>query len=173
MEKTITLEHIKNLSIEDITRLYRQGYSIEGTQNTGCSSCGQNKMIIVPTGITLQGTIQGLAGNCGNIVQGTSKNLNVSVTTAGTPPYTFKIYRASGTNATTGFAQIESTYVGGTSETSHSFSHVFNESVGSYTFRGEITDSCSTGVKMVNSDCNVTITTVISCTNPMVAMTIT
>lgn len=97
-----------------------------------------------------------LTGSCGNIIQGTSKSLNVNMTTAGTLPYTFKIYRASGLNATTGFEQIETTYVGLATETNHSFPHLFNEAFGNYTFRGEITDSCLTPITVTN-DCNVSI----------------
>ncbi len=97
------------------------------------------------------------------IIQGTSKNVTVAVTTAGTPPYTFRFYADTAVKA--------GPYTGTATETSHIFNGVvFNEALGSHVYKGEIVDSCATGAKTSEDHCSITI--VAACTVPVVQLTI-
>ena len=40
MNKILTLEQIKKMSIEETTNAYRNGYVLEGMESAGCSGCG-------------------------------------------------------------------------------------------------------------------------------------
>lgn len=184
-DKTLNLEQIKRMSTDEILNLYRQGYSLADTPHCGqgCAGCNDQNMNVqetvlkmdCPPGVScvpcnqsnqtnqLQFSerqyIQPLAPNCGSFVQNSNRTITVTAT-GGTPPYTlFELLRANGADATTGFVGIDS-YVPSGSQTSYAFTHQLTETPGTYTFRGQITDSClpsNGGPKVVYNDCNLTV----------------
>lgn len=70
-----------------------------------------------------------------SITRGVTGNITASITTAGTPGYIYKLY-ADGV--------LKQTYptTGTTTAAIHTFSHIFNETVGPHTYRVNVTDSC-------------------------------
>jgi len=127
--KTISLESMKNMSIDEILELYRNGYRLE----------------LLPSE-----TVMSPTASCPtNIMQGTTHTIRVErdPTKTGTPDYVYKWY-LDGT--------LKETYPtsGKTSDTSHTFTYTFNEAVGSHTIKGEITDSCN---KTSTEQCTITI----------------
>lgn len=63
----------------------------------------------------------------GIIAQGKTRYFDINIAIPDIPPYTFKLYRAEDFNATTGFVQIETTYICGENETSHQFIHLMKD----------------------------------------------
>lgn len=69
------------------------------------------------------------------IIKGSTRNVNVTVTTPGTPGYIYKLYVDN---------VLKSTYpnAGTVTETSHNFSYKFDEPLGAHVVKTELTDSC-------------------------------
>lgn len=144
----LKLEDMQRMSIDEIIDKYSNGYRL-----------GPSQMSLNIEGI--QTCIQTLATCLSTIQQGTTKNIVATLTTPGTPGYVYKLYIDN--------VLIE-TYptTGTTNDTSRTFSHIFNESPGSHTYKTELIDSCtSPGPKTVSDSCPVTITTV-ACPTPVV-----
>ena len=85
-----------------------------------------------------------------SIPQGATRNVTVAVDASpnnGTPPYVYRLY----------VDNVEKirypTSSGTTPNTSHIFSWTFNESVGSHTYKGQVTDSCSPTPKYDDDVC--------------------
>lgn len=147
MNKVLTIEKIKKMSQEEIIEAYRNGYRLEEKiEKVECTECNTTQQL---------GTV-----SCpSSIPKGTAKTVILSLTTAGTPPYTYKFYADGALKYTSP----------STSDTTHSFSYTFDETAGSHTYKGEATDNCPTGVKSDSSQCTITITV---CPVPVLNMTI-
>lgn len=152
MYKTVTLEQMKRMSIDDIVNLYKDGYGLEPS----CKSCGNGETNYYSNRL-------GPASCPESIIKGTTKTLTVSVITPGTKPYTLKFY-VDGSLKT-----ISATW----DDTNNRFIFVwtFNETVGNHTYATEIVDSCATSVKTSNRDI-CTINIVAPCGIPEVVLTI-
>ena len=90
-----------------------------------------------------------------SIPQGATRNVTVAVDASpnnGTPPYVYRLYVDN-------VEKIRYPTSGTTPNTSHIFSWTFNESVGSHTYKGQVTDSCSPTPKVEISECTIDITT--------------
>lgn len=146
MNKILTLEQMKRMSIDEIVDSYRNEYRLS------CKTCEE-------------GNISRLSpASCPtSIIQGTTKILTAAVTTQGTPPYTPKFY-------VDGIQKIiVSTW--DSANNRFTFSWTFDETVANHTYAIEVVDSCATGVKTSNRDV-CTINIVAPCLNPTVVLTI-
>lgn len=148
MNKVLTIEQLKKMSQEEIIEAYKNGYRLEEKiEKVGCKEC-ENTVLEL-------GTV-----SCpSSLPKGIAKTVTLSLTTAGTPPYTYKFYAD-------GVLKHTSPSI---SDTTHSFSYTFDETAGSHTYKGEVTDSCPTGAKSDSSQCTITITV---CPVPVLNMTI-
>lgn len=127
----LDINQMQKMSIDEIVGLYKQGYRL----SDGPIGIGIKSLATCPTG--------------GVVQKGSTKNIKVDVTAAGTPPYTFKVQR-EGTEILT--------YTGGATEISKTWPYVFNEALGTYTYKGLVIDSCSSGAKTSPGDtCTVTV----------------
>ncbi len=130
MYNNLDINQIQKMSIDQVVELYRQGYRLEefypDMDKTLPYSPRSGYGFMSPA--TCPGTV----------VKGSTKNIKVDVTTPGTPPYTFKLKRDD--------AEIL-TYTGGATETSKTWPYVFNEALGTYVYKGFVTDSCPAGAK--------------------------
>lgn len=150
MNKVLSLEQMKRMSSDEIVNAYRNGYRLSDSPiSMGCRTCGDNITRLNPASCPL------------SMIQGTTKTLSLTVTTAGTPPYTLKFY-VDNVQKT-----ITSTWSGNTV----TWSWLFNEPVGSHAYAAEVTDSCATGIKTSNRD-TCTINVIAACVSPVVALTI-
>ncbi len=147
MNKELTLEQMKRMSSDEIINVYRNGYRL--SDRGVCRN--------------MMGSIMGLGpATCpASIVQGTLKPCMLNLSTAGTPPYTCKFY-------VDGVVKVS---LGGITVMPWGFGYVFAETPGPHVCKGELTDSCATGAKVVSSD-PCTITIVAPCPDPVVALTI-
>ncbi len=95
-----------------------------------------------------------------SIIQGTIKSNITIAHTGGTPPYTFKFYVDE-------VVKVSSIPV---ANTTWGLEYTFSETVGSHVYKGEVTDSCATGAKVVSDSCTITI--VAACATPAITLTI-
>jgi len=155
LNKILSLEQMKRMSSDEIANAYRNGYRLSDSPiNTGCRTCGDNI-----TGLDLA-TLN--PASCPpSIIQGTTKTLSLTVTTAGTPSYTLKFY----------VGNVLKTITPAWSGNTVTWSWIFNEPVGSHVYAAEVTDSCATGIKTSNRD-TCTISVIMACINPVVVLTI-
>jgi len=139
--QTLDINQMQEMHIDQIVGLYRQGYRLSD------NPMYNNPMSDSPVGIGIKSL-----GTCptGGVVQkGSTKNIKVDVTTAGTPPYTFKVKR--------GDTEIL-TYTGGAADISKTWPYTFNEALGTYTYKGFVTDSCAAGSRTSAEDtCTITL----------------
>lgn len=158
---TLEVNQMHKMSIDDIVNMYRQGYRLEEFY--------PNMDKILPYSPRREYEFMSPA-TCptGGIVQkGSTKDIKIEVkaTNPGTPPYTFKLKRDD--------TEIY-TYTGGAIETSKTFSHTFNEALGTYTYKGFVIDSCPTGAITSNIDsCLVTVTAPANITATAITLNVT
>lgn len=147
--RTLEINQMHKMSIDDIVSMYRQGYRLEELY--------PNMDKILPYSPRGEYEFMSPATCPTPIVQGTTKTLTIAVTTLGTPSYTPKFY-VDGALKT-----ITATW--NSSNNSFTFPWTFNETVASHTYAAEVVDSCITGVKTSNRDtCTVTINlTTVTC----------
>jgi len=137
--KILTVNELINMSEADKINAYMNGYALSmpytssNIQKLGTSDC------------------------IDNIQQGTIKNITISIVSSGTPGYIYKLYikEASATDFT-----LIDTYpriIGATNDTSHIFSHIFDEAVGSYIIKTEVVDSCTLVSLSDESMCSINI----------------
>jgi len=136
--KILTVNEIINMSEADKINAYRQGYRLsEPLMHSNMLKLGTSDCI-------------------GDVQQGTTKDITVSMTSLGTPGYIYRLYikEASAPNFT-----LVDTYPdsGTTNNTSHIFSRIFDEAVGSYVVKTEVVDSCINGALLDTSECTVNI----------------
>lgn len=144
--RTLEVNQMQKMSIDQIVGLYRQGYRLEefypNMDNTlPYSRNGYQYQFASPATCPTGGVVQ----------KGSTKDIKVEVkaTNPGTPPYTFKLYRDN--------TEIF-TYTGGVTETSKIFSHKFDETLGTYTYKGFVIDSCPGAPKTSAVDsCTITV----------------
>lgn len=95
------------------------------------------------------------------VFQGETKNITITITTAGTPGYVYVL-------AVDGVNKLRYPAVGTTTETSHVFSYTFSEAAGAHTVVGGILDSC-VPAKIASDTWTVNI---VVCPTPVVTMDI-
>ena len=141
--KILTINEIINMSETDKINAYRQGYVLQELYTSsnilklGMSTCPDN------------------------IQQGTTKSIAASMVSLGTPNYVYKLYMKEATAVT--FTELERYPAIGavpntTPDTSHIFSHIFDEAVGSYIIKTDVVDSCIDGALSDESICPINIT---------------
>lgn len=140
--RILEVNQMQKMSIDDIVNMYRQGYRLEEfypnmDKTLPYSRNGYQYQFaspaICPTAVT----------------KGSTKNIRVDVASPGTPPYTFKVQR-DGTEILT--------YTGGATEVSKTWPYVFNETLGTYTYKGFVIDSCPGAPKTSAIDsCTITV----------------
>lgn len=152
LNKLISTDAIKALSLDALIELYKNGYMIEGID---IPADRMNTNIITPK------TIENLATCTGTIIQGTIKPITVTPS-GGTPPYRLDfLIDGSIISSLTGVTGAQT------------FSHTFSESVATHIYSVKVTDSCST--PQINTDqCSINITapplgtiTISGCTAPI------
>lgn len=166
MNKTLNLNDIGKMSIDEIQQAYKNGYTLSELSPEALQLPPYLRIrrrtfrradgsYIEEIGSDIKETkldnneILSLVSCDGPAIQGSTRNLLISVTSPGTPPYTFKLYKEG---------VLLDTYQGIQIEASHPFSHLFSEPIGPYIFKGEIIDSCtSPGPKTVSNECTVNV----------------
>ena len=84
--------------------------------------------------------------------QGSIANIVSTITTAGTSPYVYRLYRDAET------IPIDTYPTNGTTtETTHTFQHTLSESTTAHAFKVEVTDSCSSGNLVGVDVCAITV----------------
>ena len=142
---TLEVNQMHKMSIDDIVSMCRQGYRLEEFYPN------MDKILLYSPRREYEFMSPATCPTGGIVQKGSTKNIKVEVkaTNPGTPPYTFKLERDD--------TEIY-TYTGGATEISKTFSHTFNEALGTYTYKGFVTDSCPTGAITSNIDsCSVTV----------------
>ena len=161
-EKILTVSDITNMSQEQLSEMYRQGYTLEGAiQKSGCQSCKSTETL----GVEALTAWPGIA-NCPSTIQkGVSAKVTSTVETAnpGYGQYIYKLWIG---------AIPEETYptIGTTPATSYQFAKDLSTlDPGNHNIRVVVSDQCPTGVQMSASDCIVTVE---SCTDLKANMSI-
>ena len=134
----LQVEHLSQVSFNDLLSLYRQGYRLEQNSNIGIE-LGLNILN------TRENNIRSLSTCPNTVTTGGTLTLTASAS-SGTPPYTYhwSVTKPDGT--------ID------TSLTGTSNSYTFSQN-GNYTVSVYTTDSCSTGAKTSNTDtCVISVT---------------
>ena len=141
MHNNLELEQMQRMSIDEIVGLYRQGYRL--------GEFYPNMDKILPYSPRKEYQFMNPASCPAKVAKGSTKNVEVKVTSPGTPPYTFKLQRNG--------AEIYN-YTGEPTETSKIWPHKFDEALGTYTYKGFVIDSCPGEPKPSNIDsCSITI----------------
>lgn len=111
--KILNLEDLKRMSIEEKIEMFKQGYQLYDKSDTVSHT-------------------ETLAQCPSSIIKGTTKTITLSLSTTGTTPYIYKFYADGALKHTSP----------STNSSAYSFSHKFDETVGSHTYKGEVTDGC-------------------------------
>ena len=171
-DKMLSVEDISKMSEQQLSELYRQGYTLEGVlQESGCPSCKSAKSIsAMSSNVEIPGveTLTGYPGisSCPSIIQkGVSAKVTSTIdpTMPGYGQYIYKLWIS---------ANPEETYpaTGTTPATSYTFAKDLSTlDPGVRNIRVVVYDQCPTGVQMSASDCSVTVK---SCTDLKANMSI-
>ncbi len=141
MNRFLTLEQMKRMSIDEIVYSYKQGYALP---LSSCKTCGKDSL----RGNKLNGRTMRLGpASCPtSIVQGTTKPITIAGT-GGTPPYRYQFFINN---------ILYKDVLGQTGP--YTWNKEFGENPGTYTLKVRLTDSCSSGAKVVEDSCTITIT---------------
>jgi len=168
--KILSVEDVLRMSQEQLSEMYRQGYTLEGAiQKSGCSSCKSTETLGVVNNSVKTLDIKALAATClpGSTFRGVPRSITVSVgISIGYAPYKYLLIIDN--------AEVERYPTSGTTtETSHTFTYDFNKPdkpTGVYVVEGVIIDSCPSLAQGASELCNVT---VVECLPISTNMTIT
>lgn len=146
--KKLSIDIFNCLSPDEILNLYRQGYKLnELSFSTKPYASDNSSERNLEYGFMNGKIIKKMSSCVSSIVQGTTKIFNVTAS-SGTPPYSVYLIIDGGSPIVLGTILTPKT---------QSFSHIFNESIGSHTYMIKIIDSCS--VSHSSSDqCTINIT---------------
>lgn len=145
MEKILSLGRIKNMSIDDMVELYRNGYVLEDVAGKFEEEKLPYRGYVIPPRFGFMSLGPHVCPS--SIQKGTTKSINMSVT-GGTPPFIYRLYADD----------VLKLSAGPKPETSHTFDYTFDEIVGSHIYKGELVDSCPTGPQTDTSSCTLDIT---------------
>src|SRR3990167_983386 len=166
--KKLSLEFMKDISIDEIIRLYQNGYKLEGSEEREPIS-----PLLSPLELGSP-KIGGLSpANCPttNVIQGTQKTITIAFpggVVGGVSPYIYHFYRDN----TEIYASSPPT-----TASSHQFQYAFNQAgdtTGLHRYLTNVTDNCSAGSQTSGTDyCDIwiqapiTVGSVIFHTNPV------
>lgn len=150
-DKKLSLDSMKNLSIDEIINLYRQGYILENIDNV--DKTFSSLSLLSPLELESP-KIGGLSpANCPstNVIQGTQKAITIAFS-GGVPPYIYHFYR-DGNAIHTSSSTTTSSY-----QFSYTFSQINGDTTGPHRYLTNVTDSCPNGSQTSGSDwCDITI----------------
>ena len=153
-DKILSVEDVIKISEQQLSELYKQGYTLEGAiQESGCSSCKSAKTLGVVNNGSNDLDIKALAATClpGSTFKGVPRSITVSVgISIGYSPYKYLLLIDN--------TEIERYPLSGTTTaTSHTFTYDFDKPAGVYTVEGVVIDSCPSGAQGVSETCDVTV----------------
>lgn len=161
-DNKLNLDSMKNLSIDEIINLYRQGYRLEDIYNINKEIVNADKTfssLSLLSPLKLESPkIGGLSpANCPttNVIQGTQKTITIAFpggVAGGVSPYIYHFYR-DGTEIHTSSPTTVSSY-----QFQYTFNQTNGDTTGSHRYLTNVTDNCSIGSQRSGDDwCDITI----------------
>lgn len=151
----LNIELLQRLSIDEVINLYKQGYRLSESIDNLYEELSLPSLSPATCPTTA-------------ISQNTTKDITVTVS-GGQPNYVYKLYKGPSGGTLSLWQQYPVT--GNIADTSHVFTGMaFSDSPGTYTIKGEATDSCSPTAQVQSDQCNITISAP-TCPTPIASIT--